>query len=129
MTGAALLAIFETIGSVVGIIITLITFFTLISKRPRAAFRKVIKEEAEAANAPLKEKLNDIEKRLNDNDQTDVVTLRHSITDIYERYKHEKKIPRYAKEDWLSLYKQYDAKKGNSYVHSITEEMEKWEEI
>jgi hypothetical protein len=34
ITGATLLGILETIGSIVGIIITLITFFTIISKRP-----------------------------------------------------------------------------------------------
>ena len=42
--------IFQEIGSIVGILITLITFITLVTKRPREAFRKIIREEADGAN-------------------------------------------------------------------------------
>ena len=51
---ATFLAVFETIGSVVGIIITLITFFGLISKKPKEAFKKIIREEVNNANQELK---------------------------------------------------------------------------
>ena len=45
-----LLAIFQNIGSVVGVCVTIITFFGLISKKPRAALKRMIKEGAEEAN-------------------------------------------------------------------------------
>lgn len=80
---AALLVIFENIGSVVGILITLITFFGLISKKPRAALKRMIKEGAEEANKELDNKLTNIEAKLKESDETDIVILRHSITDLY----------------------------------------------
>ncbi len=61
---ATALAIFEAIGSVVGVIITLITFFTLISKRPIEAFRKAIREESKAANSDLKQEVEKINQKL-----------------------------------------------------------------
>lgn len=80
---AALLVIFENIGSVVGIFVTLITFFGLISKKPREALKKMIKEGAEEANKEVNVKLTTIEEKLKESDETDVVMLRHSITDLY----------------------------------------------
>jgi len=55
------LSTFETIGSVVGIVITLITFFTIITKRPLKAFRNMIREESKAANSDLKEQIEKVD--------------------------------------------------------------------
>lgn len=126
---AALLAIFKGIGSIVGVIITLITFFGLVSKKPRAALKRMIKEGSEEANQELNERLTKIEEKLKESDETDIVMLRHSITDLYHQYKDEKKIPHYAKEDWMGMLEKYDNKGGNCYIHAITEEMKSWEEI
>lgn len=126
---AALLVIFENIGSVVGILITLITFFGLISKKPRETLKKMIREGAEEANKEINVKLNTIEEKLKESDETDVVMLRHSITDLYHQYKDTKKIPHYAKEDWMGMLDKYEQKGGNCYIHAITEEMKEWEEI
>lgn len=52
--------------------------------------------------------------------------LRNTLTHIYFKYKDEKKIPHYEKENVLHLATRY---KGNTYVHGIVEEMTKWEEI
>jgi hypothetical protein len=79
----ALLVIFENIGSIVGVFVTVITFFGLISKKPRAALKKMIKEGAEEANKEVNVKLTTIEEKLKKSDETDVVMLRHSITDLY----------------------------------------------
>lgn len=126
---AALLVIFENIGSIVGVIITLITFFGLVSKKPRAALKKMIKEGSEEANQELSERLTKIEEKLKESDETDVVMLRHSMTDLYHQYKDAKKIPHYAKEDWMGMLEKYEEKGGNCYIHAITEEMKGWEEI
>jgi len=52
--------------------------------------------------------------------------LRNTLTHIYFKYKDEKKIPHYEKENVLHLFARY---KGNSYVEAIVEEMKTWEEI
>lgn len=129
ITGTMLLGVLETIGSIVGIIITLITFFTLISKRPLQAFRKMIREESEAATAPIKKDVEELKERMKSNDEVDLVLLRNTITHIYIKYCKEEKIPHYEKENVKYLYEQYQAKGGNSYVKSITKKMDDWEEI
>ena len=45
-----LLTIIETIGAVLGVILTIITFIGVISKKPREWFRNVIRDESMAAN-------------------------------------------------------------------------------
>lgn len=137
---ATFLAVFETIGSVVGIIITLITFFGLISKKPKEAFKKIIREEVNNANQELKQKILELEQqarerfdkidtRINQSDETDLVLLRNTITHIYIKYKDTKKIPHYVKENVMYLFTQYKVLNGNSYVAQIVSEMQTWEEI
>lgn len=52
--------------------------------------------------------------------------IRNTLTHIYFKYKDDKKIPHYEKENMLHLSARY---KGNSYVHTIIDEMKTWEEI
>lgn len=143
MVPLTFLATFETIGSIVGILITLITFFTLITKRPLKAFRNMIREESKAANSDLKEQIEKVDQKIDktnehigqidekiaDNDQTDLAILRNTITHIYYKYKDDKRIPHYEKENVMYLYERYRKKKGNSYVKTIMKEIETWEEI
>lgn len=127
MTIATLWAIFKGIGSGVGILITLATFWGLISKKPKEALHRMILNGCKEANSQMEEDMQKVLKRLDQNDQATVVSLRHSITNIYEKYKHQKKFPIHVKEDLLSLLDQYDAFGGNSYVHTIVEEMKSWD--
>ena len=140
MTIATLWAIFKGIGSVVGILITLITFWGIISKKPLEAFKNSIRTECEKANEPLKNQLTQqekdittkfasVEKRMASAEQTDLALLRNTITHIYFKYKDEKKIPHFEKENVLSLYENYERLGGNSYIHQVVEEIKSWEEI
>lgn len=52
--------------------------------------------------------------------------IRNTLTHIYFKYKNAKKIPHYEKENVLYLSARY---KGNTYVHTIVDEMKSWEEI
>ena len=52
--------------------------------------------------------------------------IRNPLTHIYFKYKDAKKIPHYEKENVLHLFARYN---GNSYVHTIVDEMKSWEEI
>lgn len=134
------LEILKVIGGAAGALVTIITFFTLISKRPRAALRRIIREESTEANKPVKEQIenleskaqtrfNQIEEKLKDNDETNITMLRNTITHIYFKYKDQKKIPHYEKENLVSLYERYEQLHGNHYVKMIMEEMKDWEEI
>ena len=60
--------VMETIGSIVGVLLTLITFFGIISKKPKDWFRKIIRDESTAANQPIVEKLDKVEKRMEEAD-------------------------------------------------------------
>lgn len=137
MTVVELWAIFKGIGAAVGIILTLITFFGIISKRPMKALRKLIREESDNANKELKdsistlqttarERFDQIDTKFADMEGTNDDILRNTLTHIYFKYKDEKKIPHYEKENVLHLFARY---KGNSYVATIIEEMKTWEEI
>lgn len=46
MDNVSFMTIFENIGSVVGILITLATFWGIISKKPIEALKKMIREES-----------------------------------------------------------------------------------
>lgn len=129
MTIAAIWGIFKVIGSFVGILITLITFFTLISKKPRAAFRKVIREESQAANKGIEDRIKSIEGDLKEAKENDIAIIRNTITHIYFKYKDQKKIPHYEKENILSLWERYQKLGGNHYVENVIHEVEGWEEI
>ena len=51
----------------------------------------------------------------------DLAIIRNTITHIYFKYKDEKKIPHYEKENVLSLYGRYEELGGNSYIKTIIE--------
>jgi uncharacterized membrane protein YvbJ len=104
---------------IIGALVTIITFFTLISKRPRAALRKIIREESKEANKELANKIEELEKKSRgrfdkidkknlENDETNIAMLRNTITHIYFKYKDVKKIPHYEKENLVSLYERYE---------------------
>lgn len=119
--------IFQNLGSVVGILITFATFWGLISKKPKAALRNLIREEAKAANQELEDNVKSVSEKLESNERTTVAMIRHEITETYYKYKDNKKLPSNVKEDILSLYERYERLGGNSFVHSLIDEMKTWE--
>lgn len=127
MTLQDLYGIFQNIGSIVGILITLATFFTLVFKKPKAWLSKIIREESKAANQGLENGVKQIEKKLEENEQTTIAMIRHEITETYYKYKDQKKMPSHVKEDVLGLYERYDKLGGNSFVHSLIDELKTWE--
>lgn len=140
MTVATLWAIFKGIGSAVGIIITLATFWGLISKKPRAALHDMILKGCKEANSELEQdiksfkdntdkKLETIDRKIKSSEENDLAILRNTITHIYFKYKDEKRIPHYEKENVMYLYARYQALNGNSYIQNVVQEIKDWEEI
>ena len=78
-----LLTIFQTFGAVIGVILTLITFWGIVSKKPKAKIRNAFREEAKEANKEFYEKINKIEEKFKNADKTDTALLRNAITAIY----------------------------------------------
>ena len=129
MTFAAFVAVCKSLGIIASFIVTLITLFTLLSKRPKTAFRKIIKEEAKEANQEIEKELKDIKERVDSSEETDLAILRNTITHIYFKYMNEKKIPHYEKENVIYLFARYRELGGNHYVKQIVSEIESWQEI
>lgn len=123
----AFLEILKTIGGAAGALITLTTLWGLVSKKPKLWLKNTISEQNKEDNLELKELMKSIDEKLHSNNATMVCLLRHSITDIYQEYKEKKEIPAHVKQDLCSLYEDYHARGGNSYVHTIYEEMMDWE--
>lgn len=121
--------IITSIGGVCGAIVTIIGFFTLIAKRPKNWIKKIAEDVHNDNMSSIVESLQKIEKGLELNDQSTLCILRHSITNLYYKYKDKKSIPTFAKQDWIRMYDRYIALGGNSYIKTITEVMEnEWEE-
>lgn len=101
---AEVLEILQAAGGVAGALLTLISLWGIISKKPKQLFRNAIRAEAEAANREIKDKLNKMENSLKEKDETDLALLRNTITHIYFKYSDTKRIPHYEKENVLYLF-------------------------
>lgn len=81
----------------------------------------------------LKERLDDVDSKLNDfaaeQKSINIVSLRHSITQVFHSYKDKKEIPSAIYQSTMNLYDQYKALGGNSYVSEEIEEMKNWEKV
>ena len=121
--------VMEVIGSIIGTLLTIMTFVGIISKKPKEWFRRLIREESIAANQGLATQLTEIQNHLKESDETDQTILRNNITHIYFKYKKDKQIPHFEKENVLYLAEQYDKLNGNSYVKQIVKEIKTWDEI
>ena len=81
----------------------------------------------------LKERLDDVDSKLNDfaaeQKSINIVSLRHSITQVFHSYKDKKEIPSAIYQSTMNLYDQYKALGGNSYVSEEVEEMKNWKKV
>lgn len=121
-----LLTILTTIGGICGSIVTIVGLFSLVLKKPKSWIKKIA---IDVHNEQMKEVtilLKKIESSLKGQQKADICSLRHSITDIYERYKNSKSLPINIKQDLCDLYESYTELGGNSYVHQIYEDMMEW---
>ena len=125
----AVLEIIKIVGAAAGGILSIITFITLILKKPKQWLQQLIKETTQNNFDEIKEEFNKIHDFNDREKRTSLNILRHNITVIYERYKTDKKIPSRVKEDLCILYEDYDSRGGNSYVHTIMGEMMDWDVI
>ena len=81
----------------------------------------------------LKERLDDVNNKLDDfaaeQKSINIVSLRHSITQVFYVYKDKKEIPDAIYQSTMNLYDQYKALGGNSFVSEEVEEMRNWKKV
>ena len=118
---------FQSFGSIIGVLITFATFLAMITKKPKSWFENTIKEKSKEANSELENDVKEIKKNMEESKENMTAILRHDITEIYFRYKATQKLPSNVKNDVLSLYERYEKMGGNSFVHSLIDEMKNWE--
>ena len=119
--------VITTVGGLCGACVTMIGFFTIVLKKPKAWIKAIAKDVVTEDLKDIKSMLTTIKEQLNLEQESTVCSLRHSITNIYEKYHEKKVLPANVKKDLCSLYEKYSAMNGNSYVHFIFEEMMDWE--
>ena len=85
-------------------------------------FRKTVDEGFDKVNKNLEDFR--IEQK-----EVNVALLRHNITDTYENFKNEKKMPNIIYESTMSLYDNYKKCGGNSFVDEEVNEMRGWEKF
>lgn len=92
-----------------------------------------LKAEISSSLEKLSERLDDVDSKLNDfaaeQKSINIVSLRHSITQVFHSYKDKKEIPSTIYQSTMNLYDQYKALGGNSYVSEEIEEMKNWEKV
>lgn len=118
----SILEMIKLIGAACGALITIAGFFGAISKKPRKWIADIVKEAT-------KDEFDKIHIFIDKTEKTDLTTLRHEITLIYEKYRDKKEIPMRMRENLCSLYEDYVQRGGNSYVKTIYEEMLDWKVI
>lgn len=123
----SVMLVFESIGSVVGVLVTCATFWGLISKKPKQMVKNFVRKQVEEVVKPTNDTIQEILQQLDANKTTSLAILRDSITQIYQKYKDEECLPVHMKENLYSLYERYVKLGGNSYIVAIVEEMNSWD--
>ena len=92
-----------------------------------------LKAEIGLSLKKLSERLDDVDSKLDnfaaEQKSINIVSLRHSITQVFHNYKDKKEIPNAIYQSIMNLYDQYKALGGNSYVSEEVEEMKNWEKV
>lgn len=99
--------------------------FTEFGKDIKASIEE-LKNKIDDLETQARNRFDQIDDKFLEVEGTNDDMIRNTLTHIYFKYKNDKKIPHYEKENVLHLSARY---KGNSYVHTIIDEMKAWEEI
>ena len=92
-----------------------------------------LREEINSSFNKLSERLDKVDSKLDnfaaEQKSINVVSLRHSITQVFYSYKDKKEIPNAVYQSTLNLYDQYKALGGNSFICGEIEEMKSWKKV
>lgn len=92
-----------------------------------------LREEINLNLNRLSERLDKVDSKLDnfaaEQKSINVVSLRHSITQVFYSYRDKKEIPNAIYQSTLNLYDQYKALGGNSFICGEIEEMKLWKKV
>ena len=92
-----------------------------------------LKEEINSSLNKLSERLDKVDSKLDNfaaqQKSINVVSLRHSITQVFYSYRDKKEIPNAIYQSTLNLYDQYKALGGNSFICGEIEDMKSWKKV
>lgn len=92
-----------------------------------------LKAEIGSSLEKLSERLDDVDSKLDsfaaEQKSINIISLRHSITQVFHSYKDKKEIPSAIYQSTMNLYDQYKSLGGNSYVSEEIEEMQNWKKV
>lgn len=92
-----------------------------------------LREEINLNLNKLSERLDKVDSKLDNfaaqQKSINVVSLRHSITQVFYSYRDKKEIPNAIYQSTLNLYDQYKALGGNSFICGEIEEMKLWKKV
>ena len=92
-----------------------------------------LREEINSSLNKLSERLDKVDSKLDDfaaeQKSINVVSLRHSITQVFYSYRDKKEIPSAVYQSTMNLYDQYKSLGGNSFICGEIEEMKSWKKV
>ena len=92
-----------------------------------------LREEINSSLNKLSERLDKVDSKLDNfaaqQKSINVVSLRHSITQVFYSYRDKKEIPNAIYQSTLNLYDQYKSLGGNSFICGEIEEMKSWKKV
>lgn len=92
-----------------------------------------LREEINSSLNKLSERLDKVDSKLDDfaaeQKSINVVSLRHSITQVFYSYRDKKEIPSAIYQSTMNLYDQYKSLGGNSFICGEIEEMKSWKKV
>lgn len=128
----------KNIGTVIGLVLSVITLITLCCKPLRRKIGNVIRKASnmEETSGALEEVRAMIQQMVAAQEvnqelmahfqESQLSLLRDSITRLYFKYLPEKQVPAYGRKDMVNLFESYQKLGGNSYVRTIYEEFMDW---
>lgn len=102
-------------------------------KKREKEYKKYLEDASKEILDPIVERIKKTDeeqnKRLDKLIQSSNDMLRKEITKIYYKYLPYKALPRFVKEELVTMYTDYRQQNGNSYVEEIFEEMRLWNTV
>lgn len=89
--------------------------------------KQIVESVSDALMPKITEELGKLDEKIDKITISSNDMLRFQINEIYYRYNHYKKILRYDRENCSKLVQDYFRQGGNSYVHTLWDEIQEWE--
>lgn len=120
----------KNIAVFVGLFLSIISALTILIKPLRKWFinriSKVNNDTLSEIKNMLKQHIDESEKKNQSQNEALLCITRSEITTIYYKYFDKKILPTYVRENLITMYDSYERNGGNSYVHTIVDEMLDW---